>query len=528
MNSLYLTPFCSSELLHLIYTKLKNKKSCGVDDIPNFLIRKVIDNIIDPLTYLMNMSFERGCFPSNLKVGKIIPIFKKKDPTLIENYRPVTVPSVFSKIFEYAFLDRLLSFLNKFNIVTENQHGFRSNKSTTTAMLAFYNQIIEYLEAVECPVGIFCDLSRAFDCVNHKILLQILQNCGMRGVALNWISSFLKDRKQYVSLTNRENNSLRIVNSDLMNVNMGVPQGSVLGPMLFILYTNNINACIKHLEYVAYADDISVLISTKKPDELAAKSATLIEDISNYFNSLDLYFNTDKTNLIRFSTTGTVQNITLNVDNVSINAKRDSIRFLGILVDEKLDWKSHCNQLVSKLHSLKFLFNNLRAMLEVHQLVMVYFAQVDSRLRYGLCLWGNSTNMSKVFIAQKIILRCIARISQRESCRHYFKEFGILPLPSLFILEMCIYVYNNKKMFIPIENLHQYNTRQVGELLISFCRLKVSSNAPNYLGPKLFNKLPHHIKEATNINIFKRRLKNFLLERCFYSLNEFFEFPFNC
>lgn len=522
VNTMFLNPFTEYELLSLLNSKLKNKKSSGGDDIPVFLIKRVLGIILTPLTFLINLSFHSGKFPQNTKIGKVVPLHKKKDPTLLENYRPVTVPYSFSKIFEYAFLDRLQTFLDKNNILNNQQHGFRVNRSTNTAMYSFYNQIIEYVDSGECPAAIFCDLSRAFDCVNHEKLLLILERYGIRGVTQNWLLSFLQGRKQFVSLAVNSNNEFTEIRSDYINVDMGVPQGSILGPVLFILYVNQVDSAIVNCHYTSYADDFSLIISESNTSMLEMKCGDILGRISRYFNEHDLFFNADKTEVLRIhNPQNKIESINFNVNNVNMTNTHESVRFLGIELDEHLNWKSHCHKIVSKLNSLKFVFINLRSVLEEHQLINLYYAKVDSVLRYGVCFWGNSTSSSDIFIAQKRIIRCIARIASRESCKLFFPKYNILTLPCIYIYEICVYIFINKETFQLNGDSYHYNTRQKNQFRIPFAKLKLTYNSPKYMGLRIFNKLPDSLRYINNIRSFKSNLKKFLIEKHFYSLNEF-------
>lgn len=280
-STLFLQPFTEQELLNLLNRKMKNKKSAGADDIPAFVLRRVLHIIIKPLAFLVNLSFSSGIFPVYLKTGKVTPIYKKEDSTLLENYRPVTTPDSLSKAFEYAFCDRFLNFLNKENILTPRQHGFRLGKSTSTALLTFYDELINFIDAGECPAAIFCDLSRAFDCVNHKKLLYILESYGLRGVSLSWISSFLTNRSQYVSLRYETEHLILNATSEFRPVQMGVPQGSVLGPVLFLLYVNQLESAISHPHFIMYADDVSLLISAKNSENVINKCEQVVTAASS-------------------------------------------------------------------------------------------------------------------------------------------------------------------------------------------------------------------------------------------------------
>lgn len=217
-HSMFLDPFTEEELLVLLKNKLKNKYSAGPDDVPDVILKKCLPVLTKPLTHLINTSFCEGTFPSALKICKVNPVYKKGDRTHVGNYRPVALSSVFSKIFELAMLDRFLNFINKHNLLTSNQHGFRQKHSTTTAINAFIESVVAALEAGNCPVGIFCDLSRAFDCVDPTLLLPKLEEWGVRGVPLKWFQSFLDPKKQYVEIPVNDGQNLTKVESDILEI----------------------------------------------------------------------------------------------------------------------------------------------------------------------------------------------------------------------------------------------------------------------------------------------------------------------
>ena len=392
-----------------------------------FIIKNNLQLILNPLTYLVNLSFSSGTFPSCLKIGKVTPILKKNDPHLLDNYRPITVPSGFSKVLEYSFLDRLLSFINKFNILTEHQHGFRRGKSTSTATHSFYEKLIRHIDAGECPVGIFCDLSRAFDCVDHDILINKLGTYGIRGTSMNWVSTFLDSRKQYVSINHLSQNEIRTYTSDLRQINMGVVQGSVIGPIIFILYINDVISLSDDAHFTLYADDTSIIISDKSDIALKNKCEDALEHLINWFNSISLYFNKNKTQLCKFHP---YQNKASNI-NLSINSTdtfcieahdNNNLKFLGLHIEPCLNWKAKCNFLSSKLSSINFLFTNLKSIFTKDQLISLYYAQVESRLRCGICFWGDSSLSHDVFVAQKRILRCIAGVSSTPHMQRYLQR----------------------------------------------------------------------------------------------------------
>nr|CAI5828045.1 unnamed protein product [Callosobruchus analis] len=514
-QTLFLFPYTQAELINILYRKMKNKFSCGFDEVPMYLVKQVLHIIIDPITHLVNLSFTNGTFPDSLKVGKLIPTHKKGDIQCVENYRPIVMPSAFSKTFEYAFLHRLSGYIQKNNVISQNQHGFRENKSTDTAIHSFYGPLVKHMENGECPVGIFCDLTKAFDCVNHMILLDKLSNYGIRGNALKWISSFLEDRRQFVSVNG--------VSSEYKTITMGVAQGSVLGPFLFLLYINDLDNLSVPATYTMYADDTSILISDKQESVIAQKCNYTIHCSHDWFERNGLQLNASKTMALRFhNRQKECDNLTLNLGKSTIVTNMfDSVKFLGMYLDPCLSWKSHCQSLIGKLHSTAFLMNNLRPVLRLDHLLMVYHARVGSRLRYGVCLWGMSTLSHDVFLAQKRVIRCMMGLPRSESCKNIFKKLTILPFPCLFILEMCVYVFKNIDKFNTISDIHCRNTRQKNDLFVPYRKYRIGSNAPDCLGVKLYNSLPASSKSSHNLNFFMKSVKTFLLENCFYSVQEF-------
>lgn len=520
-NNFKLCPYTEQELCDLLSEKLKNSKSSGFDELPNFLIKQVVFYFIKPLTYLVNLSFCYGEFPNKIKIGKVIPIFKKENERKVENYRPISVPSVISKIFEYAFLDRLLKHLKNNKILSENQHGFINGKSTMSAVHFFYEKLVELVDAGECPVGIFCDLSRAFDCVDHNKFLALVERYGFIGGSFDWTKSFLTGRQQYVSLQNIDfGNNIRTFTSSMLNISTGVPQGSILGPIFFILFINQFDTIDPEALFAAFADDVSSLISDHSDTALEYKCSNLIKKIDTWFSDYSLYLNPSKTTLMRFHhAQKRVNELEIRLDDKELSFS-DSTKFLGLYIDKNLNWKTHCEYLIPRVNSQSYVLRQLKSVLTIEQLIQVYFANVDARLRYGVCFWGWSTLSEDVFVAQKRCIRSLAGIPKSHSCREYFKKFNILTVPSLFLYEICLFVFNCDK-FKKNCDIHNLNTRNSSNLHTNICKSKLAFRSPQNIGPLVFNKLPNNIKNCKSLKQFKHMLKTFLIERTFYRVEEY-------
>ena len=249
-----------------------NNSSSGWDEIPTFLVKKCVDSFIEPLTYLVNSSISEGIFPSELKLARVVPIFKSGDPSLITNYRPISVLSFFSKVFEKVMYNHIISFMNKNDVLYDQQFGFRQKHSTQQAIIMLVDKITRSLDAGDIVISVFLDLKKAFDTVDHHILFKKLYAYGIRGKVLKWFHSYLFNRSQYVIYDDMQ--------SETHHVKCGVPQGSIMGPLLFIIYMNDICNVSKFLYTILYADDTCVLLNGKDLNNLIQSMNTELELLS--------------------------------------------------------------------------------------------------------------------------------------------------------------------------------------------------------------------------------------------------------
>ena len=225
------------------------------NDVVMSVIKRSIDIISEPLTSIVNMSLAHGIVPDKMKIARVIPVYKSGDRAIFSNYRPISVLPSFSKILEKVVYNRIIEFINKLNILCDNQYGFRKNHSTSLASIEFYDKVSSAFDRGEVAVGIFLDLTKAFDTVNHDILFDKLRHYGIRGVALDWVKSYFSDRLQYVDFNGNS--------SSLQKISCGVPKGSILRPLFFILYINDIINASRSLDPILFADDTSIFFSHK-------------------------------------------------------------------------------------------------------------------------------------------------------------------------------------------------------------------------------------------------------------------------
>jgi hypothetical protein len=299
-NSMYFFPIYEEEIVTVV-SKLKGKASAEADEVLDFLVKECIECIKKPLTLIYNESINQGVFPDLLKIAKIRTVYKNGNRQEVSNYRPISVLSIFSKIFEKIVHNRLVSFITKYKILTENQYGFQKKKSTTSACQSFIGYVKEALDRQSVVVGIFFDLTKAYDVIDHDILLEKLEHYGIRGKINIWLKSYLMLHFQYVEITSNDNKySMNRYNSILKNVIFGIPQGSILGPLLFLLHINDLPYHISNGEVILFADDTNIIVIGKNIITLQEKIASVMIQLESWFSKNNLVINADKTKAMLF------------------------------------------------------------------------------------------------------------------------------------------------------------------------------------------------------------------------------------
>lgn len=524
-RSLFFSPVTPSEILSII-RNMPNKKSTGIDEIPVSILKACAHQIAEPLSHLINLSLEIGIFPDELKIAIVKPLFKKGDFNSLENYRPISLLTCFSKIFEYVVSTRLISFFTKYGLFSDNQHGYLKGRSIDTALFEFINSVLQELEDGNVSCGIFLDLSKAFDCINHEILLNKLHKYGIRGNVHNWFRSYLTGRKQLVELEHRKGK----VRSGVLELSAGVPQGSILGPLLFIIFLNDISNIVSNIDQqliINYADDTNLLIKGQDFMEILETGNSLLKSIKQWFSENNLILNESKTDAILFKTNNSIrtpQDIILDSKKICFST---SVKFLGVHINDTLTWTTHIDYLTSKLSSICYAIRILRDQVDYDVVKTLYYANFYSLIKFGIVTWGSSSELCRIFSCQKRVIRLMLNMKARDTCRGKFKANKFLTVTAIYIYECLQFLVKNRSKFDSCLSTHTYSTRFRGDFTFPIHKRTLYEKGTFYRCLRFYNHLPLNIKNIQCDKMLLAHARNFLCDIEPYSLDEYFSINLN-
>ena len=521
-NTMFLSPTSTVEVCKIIKS-LKNKFSCGIDEIPPTLFKQCAEELAFPLCFLINQSFTEGTYPDLLKQTIIKPLYKKNSPYDPTNYRPIALLPTASKIFEKVMCKRVYCFCEKYKIFDESQNGFRKNRSTTLAVFKYMQQVLDILNRKKYAVGILLDMSKAYDRVQHNILLRKLNQVGIRGEALRWFRSYLESRPNYVDIEHFDHSArvIRSVRSEMCHASASIPQGSVVGCLLFLIYINDLPKVVEE-SCVLFADDISVLAECQNEEKLTENLHGTLDSITKWLRNHNLEVNFIKTKTISFNPhQKRPLNLSLNYRGAQIE-NVNAFDLLGIVIDRHVNWKPHIQKIVSKLSQFSYALRIIKRTTNLHTALTTYYAYAYAWLSYGILLWGSSTDAKHLFRSQKKLVRIIGNLKNDETCKPIFKSNNILTLSSIYILECCKFVKQHSNLFTKRSDVPMsHNLRNQNRLLLPASKLTLHATSPYVMCIKLFNKLPNDIKSINDLKNFTITLKKFLINKCYYDNNEY-------
>ena len=506
-TSIHLADCTADEISDLINNLSSNKSS----DI-SITILKHCSNIISPiLTIFFNTFLNSGIFPKILKIGIVSPVYKKGNPQLLENYRPISTLPIFSKLLEKIIYTRINEFLIKNKILYEKQFGFRKGHSTSHAINYSVKYISDKIEQKQHVIGIFLDLSKAFDTISHSKLLFKLQNYGIRGKCLELIKSYMTNRKQITKYDN--------VKSNTDDILYGVPQGSVLGPLLFLLYINDIINCTNKSEFVIFADDTNLFVAADSKLQVYSIANEVLKSVYQYMNANQLHINFDKCAHIYFRphlnndermscarSQGFDQYLTLSVNGHKIK-QVDKIKFLGVIIDENLAWDDHIKHLENKLLSTIVLIKRVKKFIPKSHYLEIYHSLFVSHLTYGISCWGGAcpTKLLKIFSIHK---RCVRILFGEEYSFDHPEYYSTCARIRTYHEHSAVknYTLEHTKPLFNKHSLLTFHNQYIMRVLVeTFKMIKLHSPMPMF---QYLNFVPntHHYKLITpqySINMSK-------------------------
>ena len=468
---------------------------------------------------MINESFSSRTYPNCLKVAKFIPIYKGSTKSTPGNYRPISLLSNVNKIIEKTIYTRLNSYLNKYNIINSCQFGFRSGHNTTMAVAELYENVLKAYDNGDATCAVFLDLSKAFDSVNHDIILHKLYKYGVRGNVWRLIKSYLTSRKQFVF----DNNAC----SDVCNVDVGVPQGSVLGPLLFIIHINDlINST--DLKILNFADDTLLYFKFDNTRNAELHLNNELNKVMLWLVRNNLKLNVKKTKYMIFAPNHKKYcNINFQPkfqDNTGIE-KVNQYKYLGLIIDDKLTWKAHISYLKGKLSRSLGILYKLRHLVSKKVLITVFHSLFLSHLNYGILCWGRSskTVIKPLIILMNKALRCINFCCPREHVEQFLLKDHLLQVNEIFQMELAkfMYKYNNNSLpgcfnsyFTKVNDKHSYNTRaSQSNFFIPRKQCSKGQYGLDFLGPGLWSRIPESIKNQKTLTLFISSYKPILLKK---------------
>ena len=499
----------------LIISKLNNNKGTYFST----RILKIVSDMISPvLTILYNKCISSGTFPSCLKIAKIVPLFKNKGSAKsILNYRPISMLSTFSKIFEKLIQANLVDYIDTNNILNDCQYGFRKKHSTFHALSAAMENLYSSLDSKNFTLGIFIDFSRAFDTVSHSILIKKLALYGISGNVLKLLENYLTNRKQYVSYGGTD--------SELLDITCGVPQGSVLGPLLFILFINDIVNISPLANFVLFADDCNVFACHKNRSVLYDIGNDILDKIYEYCKANRLILNVEKCCFIDFSRNKKSDDEEYHMLFIGDKElkKTDSCKFLGVTITSDLNWDDQINHVCSKVSQACGSLYSLKSLVPFKILKSVYNALVQPYLMYCVPIWGSEhhrDSFNRIFKLQKKSIRIISCKTGKvgfcfQHTKPMFNKLKILTIHNIYNYITSVEALKILQLHSPANLISKYTVsgrsyRLIQPLFTLTCYKNKSFifNSGKLLNYLLKNDISY---SELSTNVFKARLKRHLL-----------------
>jgi len=542
-NSMYFAETTPLEVFTLI-NQLKNSCSTGDVDIPNQFLKLINFPLSYILAYLINRSLKVGIMPDALKVGKQTPVFKS-GLKAFSNYRPITVVNSFAKLFEKIAGHRLTGFLDRFNILNNRQFGFRKHHSTIHAMINLLDTCLDGLNNKLSVGGVFLDISKAFDSVDHTILLNKLEHYGIRGITLDWFRSYLCQRELFVSADG--------ASSHRYILKYGIPQGSVLGPILFLLYINDVVNSSDKLVFSMFADDTALVLKVECTQYDESMKFEL-QNVMRWFDANLLLLNIDKTKYLYFgpeyNSIKALHSITpdyiykKSLDRDYVQPEDSDVKYLGVIFDSHLKFEKQVRSIAMKISRMVGILWQCKD-LHIEAKLTIYHSLVASHLNYGILIWGTQLSknlagrfkldhvpihLKKVNTAHNKVIRAITRSKKYDKetkvvthTAPLLKYLNLLSVNGMYYLQLALFAYDCLRSvnlpslfedYLTTSDRVYDNRASVYDVSVPRVRLESTLGMIKVAASYLWNLLPHSVRSVNySRNVFKSKVKAWLISQ---------------
>ena len=495
---------------------LQCNKATGLDNIDARMLKDAAEVICSPLTHIMNQSLRTGIIPFSWKKAKVTPIFKGDSPISPNNYRPISVLPVCMKLFERAIQRQLVAYLKKHSVLCEQQSGFRERHSTHTATSEVTDFILSNMDKGLKTGAVYLDLKKAFDSVDSETLLFKLQCLGIKDIEQTWFKNYVNNRQQCVAHNAN--------NSDDLFVNCGVPQGSILGPTLFVLFINDLSTVVQTAKIVLYADDTVLLYAAESVEEIQHHLKTDLTAASDWFKNNKLHLNIAKCKWTLFGTKNKLQKTPvcdITIDGSALEHV-DSYKYLGLNLDKCLSWQDHIEKLCKKLRQRLGVLRRVRPYLDQESATTLFNALVLPLVDYCDTVYGVCSKSLQCKVERLLYKggRIILDMPWDTPSRIVIEKLKWLTFPERLFFHRCILVYKSQMGTLPpyinckFQRLnHGYNTRNSSNLKLIKCKTNMGQRTLAFLGARNWNSLPRSVKSSPSVDVFKNELVKHILNR---------------
>ena len=475
------------------------------------------EGLVKLLTFLINKCISEVYYPEFLKISLIRPIYKKGSHSDYNNYRPIALSSILDKIFQKYIGNCLYKFLINNDLINDRQYAYQKGKSANILLSKVSNFINENLSEGKHVIGLFIDYTKVFEMLDHDILISELDKIGVRGHVKGLIKNFLMNRKVMVEI-NKCKSEIKITNT-------GVPQGSNLGPILFLIYVNSVFKIFKNYEIFMFADDFLIMVSDKNFNEANNTMQRNINQLIRWSHDNKLIINVNKTKVVHFYNQYLRKNETVDLimhtNNCLHNFANDcackkvevvkEIKYLGVMLDQDMTWNAHINSITRKLRSIIPQIYMLKVRVSEKMLRSIYFGLVHPFLLYGITSWGfaETGTFSNLKKMQTRIIKKMKTGDKISNSNDLYKYWNVMPITNT--AKYCLLKENYFTDWGGVPRQHEYSTRtiQTTPFFVPLRENRFHSKTIKYILPRIWNEIPVELKNITEYSLLTIGLKNY-------------------